>query len=147
MKNSNSASTELNRGKELLREGNLSEAEGIFRGLIDQGLLVSEAWNQLGIVQIHRNKPEEASVFFERSIAVNPQNPAPYSNLGALAHERGDLEQAMQYCQRALDLDPDYPPALHNMGVIYRKKGNLWKSVSFLKRSAKADIRRKRSTK
>lgn len=142
------AEEQLNMGKMLLREGQFTEAEQIFRGLINNGELAGEAWNQLGILQIRRGAdPQQAQECFLRAVAENPLNPAPYSNLGALMHEAGDLAAAEDFCRRALQLDPDYPPALHNMGVIYRKKGNIWTSVKYLKRASKAELRRNRNRK
>ncbi|GEM_PF-4044708 len=142
------AEKQLNTGKALLGDGRFAEAEQIFQELINNGEMESEAWNQLGILQIRRGTDvQRAKEYFERSIAVNPQNPAPYSNLGALMHEEGDLATAEEYCQRAIQLDPDFPPALHNLGVIYRKKGNIWTSVKYLKRASKAELRRNRNQK
>ena len=83
--------------------------------------------NKLGVVYARREQLDAAEELFQQAIALDPNDPAPYSNLGNIYAQREWNDRAKAAYEKALALDPDYPNALHNLGVLYRREGNIGK--------------------
>lgn len=95
-----------------------------------------------GIVAARRRQWDDAEARFQRAHRLNPNHPAPLTNLGNLRIERGRYDEAIGYFEQALALDPDYPNAHHNLAVAYRRMGRLDESVRHLKRAQRLEGRR-----
>lgn len=70
--------------------------------------------NALGGVLINLNEIESAKQILQSSIAKNPKQTEPLTNLGFLYAKQNDFIQAINYYNQALKLDPDYEQALLN---------------------------------
>lgn len=95
-----------------------------------------------GVVAARRGRWDDAEARFQRAHSLNPNHPAPLTNLGNLRIERGQYDEAIRYFEQALALDPDYPNAHHNLAVAYRRMGRLDDSVRHLKRAQRLEGRR-----
>jgi len=85
----------------------------MLRGLAPQAV---EIHNNLGLVQLELNQPEDAAESFRTAVALQPQDPVPLFNLGNALTDAEDYDGAFAAYRRALILKPDFAEALNNMG-------------------------------
>lgn len=61
---------------------------------------------------------------FQKSVAANPWNPAPHSNLGYVYFDAGDLDRAFEHHRRALDLEPDNALSHYGIALVYKERAD-----------------------
>ncbi|WP_371807582.1 tetratricopeptide repeat protein, partial [Prochlorococcus sp. P1344] len=106
-------------------QGDIKNAEIIYREAIRTGYLNHSLFSNLGVICKNSGRPEEAIALYKKAIEINPNAPAPPTNLGNLYRELGNLDQALASTLKSLKLKPNNPDAYHNLGVIYKDLGNL----------------------
>lgn len=62
---------------------------------------------------------------FQKSMAVNPSNPAPYTNIGYIYFDMGQTGLAYEYQRKALEADPEYANAHYGLALVYTRQGNI----------------------
>ncbi|MGI2323349.1 tetratricopeptide repeat protein [Methylococcus sp. S1B] len=78
----------------------------------------TEAWIDLGNVQLTSDKPEEAESAYRRALAVDETSVLAWCNLGLCQQKRSQLTEASESFRRALDLNPRFGLALrHWVGI------------------------------
>ena len=115
---SDAASSEVERGLALLRQGNLEEAESIYRAILQVSPDQSEALHLLGVVQAQRQRLPEAAELIGRALELDPDNRAAHVNLGNVFKALRRNEDALVSYDRALLLDCDSADALNNRGAV-----------------------------
>jgi Tfp pilus assembly protein PilF len=78
----------------------------------------TEAWVNLGLVEMRRGRVDKARRDFRRAVELNPDLPAPFHGLGLLDERVGDLEHAEKNYRAALKVDPGFGPARVNLGRL-----------------------------
>jgi Tfp pilus assembly protein PilF len=78
----------------------------------------TEAWVNLGLVELRLGNFEKARHHFRRAIELNPDLPAPFHGMGLLEEKLGDVEHAEKSYRAALKVDPGFGPARVNLGRI-----------------------------
>lgn len=68
----------------------------------------------MGTLSTMADRPEAALVWFERSLALNPSQPAVLADMGNALTKLGRPQAAIEAFDRALNLKPAYLPALNN---------------------------------
>lgn len=66
---------------------------------------------------------KEAIDEYNRSIRINPSNPAPYCNLGFIYFDINNYEKALQYHKRAIETDRSFANAYYGLALVYRNLG------------------------
>jgi len=62
---------------------------------------------------------------WEKALALNPKDPAPYNNLANLYSQTGPLKQAFECYAKAIELNPQEPLYYRNLGdVVYLFRTN-----------------------
>jgi tetratricopeptide (TPR) repeat protein len=79
--------------------------------------------NDLGQIAGLEEKPEIARDYYERALALAPENAVVHYNLGSLALSRQQAKDALPHLQAAVRLKPDYIKAWHNLGLAYQSLG------------------------
>ena len=59
---------------------------------------------------------EEALIYSEKSIEINPNNYNVYNNLGYVYFGMDDLDKAIECWEKSLELNPEYAYAWHSLG-------------------------------
>ena len=107
---------ELNRdGAAALAAGDLPTAEARLAVALEYNPRFTEAWVNLGYVELGRGNLELARRNFRKARSLNPDLPAPHHALGLLADERDSAYEAEAYYRSALKVDPAFAPARVNL--------------------------------
>ncbi len=108
-----------------LNGGRLKEAEQAAILLTDNFPEHFFGWQALGLIFGRTGRIIEATHSFERSVALNPSDPATHNNLGVYLRDLGRIEDSILHYLEAIRLQPNYPEAHNNLGNGYRDSGKL----------------------
>jgi tetratricopeptide (TPR) repeat protein len=115
---------ELNRdGAAALAAGDLSTAEARLAVAIEFSPRFTEAWVNLGYVELRRGNLERAQKHFAKARDLNPDLPAPHHALGLLADRRGDGKHAEKHYREALKVDPAFVASRVNLARRLFQRG------------------------
>ncbi len=89
-----------------LRVGDWESEEAVVRHWPEQYPWSAIGWNHLGLEALQRADLDEARHAFERSVAIDPDNPVVLARLGAILLRQGHPQDAAARLRRAADLAP-----------------------------------------
>lgn len=101
-----------------LGAGDLQTAEARFTLATEYGPRFTEAWVNLGLVELRRGNLQLAYKRFDHARSLNPDLPTPHHSLGLLAEKRHLEAEAERHYALALRVDPGFLPARHNLGRL-----------------------------
>mgnify|MGYP003324648612 CR=1 FL=1 len=107
------------------RGGRFSQAEQLYRQILDVYPTHADALHLLGLVVYQRADYQQARSLIEKAIQQNKANPRYHYNLGLTCERGGMLGEAEKAYLQALYLKPYYVEARSNLGNVYRAQGNL----------------------
>lgn len=119
---SNTASL-LEQGLGFHRQGNVGEAERLYREILVQQPEHADALQLLGVIVQSRGDVTDAEGLFRRSLRANAQQPAVWYNLGSLLFTRQKFADALDAFDRALKLRPTYAAAFANRSAALSALG------------------------
>ncbi len=85
----------------------------------------AEAWNNLGMFQLHNQQYQKALQSFNRVIQLEPQDTRAYTNRGNIQMILGHPDSAIIDYTKALQLDSLYMEAYSNRGVAHMRLNNF----------------------
>lgn len=107
----------MQRAVDFHRNGELIQAENLYRQVIRLDPHHADACNLLGISCHQRQMAPEAIRYIRQAVELN-QTAAPYHcNLGMAYRGAGDLQAAVASYRTALSLQPNYSEAEFNLGI------------------------------
>ena len=114
---------ELNQnGAAALAAGDLMTAEARFQVALEYSPRFTEAWVNLGYVELRRGNLERARKHFIKARDLNPDLPAPHHALGLLSDRREMGKDAENQYRQALKVDPAFVPSRSNLARrLYRR--------------------------
>ena len=98
----------------------------------------TNAYTQLAILSINREDFAEAERLIQKTIFLEPRNPALLKNDGVLLNLQGRPEEAVARLQDALKLDPSYIDAHRELSRIYLAQNNPAAALREIERVADA---------
>jgi tetratricopeptide (TPR) repeat protein len=108
---------ELNRnGAAALAAGDLETAEARLALAVEYSPRFTEAWVNLGLLELRRGHLEKAQKDLRKAVDLNPDLASPHHGLGLLAEKRGRIDEAEGHYRAALKVDPGFAPARANLG-------------------------------
>jgi Tfp pilus assembly protein PilF len=117
---------ELNRdGAAAMVAGDLEKAEACIALALEYNPRFTEAWVNLGTIEMNRGNFERAHHDFVKARDLNPDLPAPHHALGLLADHQGHFAAAERYYRAALKVDPGFAPARINLARRLFEEGAL----------------------
>jgi tetratricopeptide (TPR) repeat protein len=124
----------LEQAMNLIREGDLEQAEGIYRFLIEVGVENEKVFaNLAGLCQM-RNAHDESLALLARAVQLKPASPQAHLLIANAMEARGEYKAAINKIRHALELDENSAEAHHNMGFLLGRTGNHTGAVeSYLK--------------
>ncbi len=116
----------LNRdGAAALAAGDLETAEARIALALEYNPRFTEAWVNLGLIELRRGNFERARNDFVKARDLNADLPTPHHALGLLSECEGRPRDAETYYRAALRVDPGFAPARINLGRRLFERGAL----------------------
>ncbi len=107
------------------KEGNLAQAESLYRAVLAEKPDHPFANNNLAILLRAQRRWEEAVACYRRALSGTPEDAQIYNNLTCVLSDMGLDAQAARVGMLALSLRPDYAEAWFNLGNIFRTLGAI----------------------
>src|SRR5580692_8029528 len=107
------------------RAGRLSEAERLYRGILQTRPDHPGITNNLGLLLKDQGRLEEAAATFQRLLALKPDDALAHCNLGNVLRLQGRPDQAAACYRRAIALQPDMALAHKNLGTVLCESDHL----------------------
>lgn len=111
--------------QELIELGRLSEAEQLYRKIIENGGTGYVAYGNLGACCLLQGKIDQSILLFRKSLEINPGYAQARNNLGVAIKEKGYLLSAIACYREALAHQPNYPDAFNNLGLALHEYGDM----------------------
>ena len=105
--------------------GDLTEAETLYRRVLALEPGNTEALHNLGVVGLQSGHPAAAADLFRQTLESDPGYTDAYCNLGLALRAQGFLDDAAEAYGHAIDAAPDMAEAHSNLGVVFKEKGEL----------------------
>jgi predicted O-linked N-acetylglucosamine transferase (SPINDLY family) len=96
------------------RNGNIAEAERLYREVLKSEPDHVGANQLLGVLMLESGKPGDADGYITRALELEPKQASIYQNQAMVRLALGDPEGAIAALNRAIDLRPDYALAFFN---------------------------------
>ena len=88
----------------------------------------------LGSIYEQQDKLDESLKMYQKSLALDSNDPESHNNLGLALQKQGRLQEAMLSLKKAIALKPDFIIAIYNLGNTLKEIGNLEDAEINLKR-------------
>ena len=88
----------------------------------------------LGSIYEQQDKLDESLKMYQKSLALDNNDPEVHNNLGLVLQKLGRLQEAMLSLKKAIALKPDFIIAIYNLGNTLKEIGNLEDAEINLKR-------------
>ena len=130
------------RGRALIFDGSIAEAERNLRESIRLDPRRAYAYNALGIAELEQvvrtGNPrglDTASAHFLNAMRFAPYWVYPIHNLALVASERGDWDEAIRLYKSAMNIAPWYSYLPYNLGLLYERLGDLDQAERWFERA------------
>ncbi len=107
-----------------LASGDLVRAQAQAELAIEYSPRFTEAWVNLGLVELERGNFRRARRHLEHAQALNEDLPAPHHGLGLVSEREHDFKDALSHYEDALKVDPGFAPARINAGRLHFRAGH-----------------------
>ena len=124
-----SASTRVQNALRLHQQGNVAEAERIYREILRDDPAHAIATHYLGMVAWHRGDRVEAERLMRAALATDASVADFHNNLGLLLHDTHRLEEAIACYRKTLEVEPRWLEAFSNLGLALEAAGKLDEAV------------------
>ncbi|MCW6038714.1 tetratricopeptide repeat protein [Spirulina subsalsa FACHB-351] len=120
----------LEQGNAAQAQGRFTEAERVFRRVLQVEPNDAAAHNNLGLALYNQGKLEEAIASYQRAIQLDPNYGAAHYNLGNALRNQGQVAEMIAAYQQAIQVDPNYASAYNNLGAALREQGQLEEAIA-----------------
>jgi len=127
------APTHYNIGYELERRGELAPAKEAYLTSVSIDNTSTLTHNNLGMVAMKQNRPEDALRHFRDAVKTKPDNWDARVNLGIVLSQLGRKGEAVVQYEKVLRNNPDYNPSLYyNIACYYSVEGQVEEGKKWL---------------
>ena len=117
-----------NLGKALLDAGNVQEAIGHLKQVLQIGDFVEAHYN-LGMAFEQLGRRQEAMEQWEQALRIKPNFAKAHNNLGMAFAQLGRMQEAMEHWEQALRIKPNFAEAHYNLGAALGQAGRLHDAI------------------
>ncbi len=117
------------------QSGRLTEAEALYRQILDLHPHHADALHLSGLVAHQRGQSDIAVMQIGKAIAVNPMHPVYYSNLGLAFKAQGKPDKAIDSYLKSLSIKADIAEVHFNLGAAYHDLGRTDEAMSSYRRA------------
>ena len=119
----------------LHNQGELDQAEAIYRGVLSVDADNFYALNFCGCICRERKRFEEGIDLLSKASSLQPGNPDAVYNLGNVFKDAERWDEAISCYEKTLGLRAEYPEALNNLGICLNKVERFEHSEIVLRRA------------
>jgi len=95
----------------------------------------------LALKLLAAGRMDEARIYLEELLAMDPENPDLLYNLGLCYVDLGQLDKGIELLNRCLQIAPQHSHACVALGIAYQKKGDLARAKEATSQALAADPR------
>jgi protein O-GlcNAc transferase len=121
----------------LHKKGKLIEAENLYKSILKSSTNNFGVIHLLGIIKIQLKQFEEATVWLNKAISINPNNHSVFNNLGVCYKELKKYPDALNNFKRAVKIKPDYAEAYNNLAIVYKSLENYEEAIKSYNKAIK----------
>ena len=103
--------------------GRLSQAERLYRKVLQSYPSQPEALRLLGVIARQAGKHDLAIELIKKAVAARPDHPGAHNNLGNVLLDLGRTDEAVACFNKSLAVRPDYAEAHYNLGRAFQLTG------------------------
>jgi len=118
-------SVHLNKGRDLLNAGELTDAIAELSIALSLQPKSSEAMNVLGVAYEAKGLRRMALESFKAAVEADNDNPDYLNNYGFLLFKNNDLDEATKVLKRAAKVSPNDPRIWNNLGLVQSQRGKF----------------------
>lgn len=115
----------VNLGNLLRMQGNVTDAEQLYRRAIELEPNDPTANVNLAALRYLSGHHDEARRILNKVVAANPENDLVLYNLAILLQETGEHERALKLLRKAVHSVPENAPAQNALGLMLKQQGQL----------------------
>jgi len=115
--------------------GRLSEAEGLYRSMLDAEPHHPDALHLLGVLLTQLGEFDDAVEHIQAALNVNRDSPLFQSSLARAYFQSGKLAEAIETLERVVARQPDSFQAFSDLGAALQESGELEHAVEAYRRS------------
>ena len=108
----------------LHQSGDLIAARSHYESILNADVHNTDALNLLGLVNHQLKDNEQALIYIEKALVLNPDIPEYSNNLGLVLNAIGRTKEAEAAYLCALSHAPKYADAHYNLGLLKNKRGH-----------------------
>ncbi len=131
--------TVLTHAESLHAQGNLSDAETLYREILATDPNHARAIHNLGVIALRMGHSAGAEQLLRRAIVLEPDMAEAYSNLGLVLAGNGQADLAGACFAQAVELRPDYADAWSNWAILEQSAGHGDAAISHFRRARAAN--------
>ncbi len=105
--------------------GNLSQAEALYRQVLDAQPHEHNARYRLAVVCQLQGRTAEAIFLYQQLLQIKPDSAQVQNNLAMAYASQGQFAEALACCREAVRLRPDCAEFFNNLGTIHNARGEL----------------------
>jgi len=102
--------------------------ESLFRDVLKSFPNESVALNNIATMHAMRKEYDQALIYYEKTIAVNPHHIESVYNIGVVYDETSRFESSAAYFNRVFRMDSNYKDVRYKLALAYNKHGNALKN-------------------
>lgn len=114
---------------EYQRAGRLSDAEPIYRMILDEDPDCADALQLLGVLLSANGDHDAGAHMIARAIALDPQVISYHHNLGNVLQQAHRYQDAVLCHQRSIQIDPNTPEPYNSLGNAYAALGKADEAI------------------
>ncbi len=124
-------------GNKLHKSGDISEAETVFRNILEIAPEHPGALHFLGVIARQCGELDNAEQLIKKAIKIAPNYHTAHNNLGKVYQDLGQIENAVKAFKRAAKENSNYAIAHFNLGIIFKEQRKFEDAINQFKTSAK----------
>lgn len=94
---------------------------------------IAEAYYKSAVSSIETNDVDNAIIYINKSISIEPNNSNAYYTKGVIYQKKLNYDVALTCYKKALQLNPNNSEAMLKCGIIYGKKNDMTNCCKYLK--------------
>ncbi len=110
---------------QLHRQGNLDQAELIYRQILDETPEHADSLHLLGVVAHQRGQFKRAAQLMQRAVALVPEAGTYYCNLAESLRMAGEIPAAIAAAEKAIALVPHNPDGHNHLGLALQMQNRF----------------------